>query len=105
MKSKSGPGKAYRKGMTFFDLMDMFPDEDTARAWFEGVVWGNERACGHCGSTRTSVVKSGKPMPYRCKDCRKHFSVEDGNRTGMFQLASTDVGACDLPVPDQPKER
>ena len=86
MATKAGPGKSYRKGMTMLDLMDMFPDEATARTWFEGVVWGDERACGHCGSVRTSVVKSGKPMPYRCKDCRKYFSVKTGTALACSNL-------------------
>ena len=30
------------------------------------------------GSTNTAVVKSRKPMPYRCRDCRGHFSVRKG---------------------------
>lgn len=86
MESDKGPGKAHRNGMTLLDLMNMFPNEATAREWFEGVVWGDERACGHCGSLRTSVVKSGKPMPYRCKDCRKHFSVKTGTALACSNL-------------------
>ena len=64
----------------------MFPDEQTAREWFESTVWGDERVCGHCGSVRTSVVKSGKPMPYRCKDCRKYFSVKTGTALACSNL-------------------
>ena len=33
------------------------------------------RFCPHCGSVRTVEVKNERPQPYRCKDCRKHFSV------------------------------
>ena len=53
-----------------FELMEIFPTEESVR-------WNGTRHCGHCGSTRT--VKSKHPtMPYRCKDCRKHFSVRTG---------------------------
>ena len=33
------PGKAHREGVTLVELMDMFPDEVTATAWFEDVIW------------------------------------------------------------------
>ena len=71
-------GKSDRVGLDVFALFDMFPDEATATKWFENVFWAKGRECGHCFSTRTSVNKSGKPMPYRCKDCRKFFSVRTG---------------------------
>jgi len=54
----------------------MFPDEESAVAWFESVRWKDGRFCPHCGSVRTAEAK--KPQPYRCKDCRKHFSCRTG---------------------------
>ena len=72
------PGKSHREGLTLIALMDMFPDEATATRWFESVVWGDGRCCGHCGSTRTSEVPNAKPMPYWCPDCRSYFSVRTG---------------------------
>ena len=74
----AAPGKSHRKGLTVVELMDMIPDESTAIRWFEGVVWGGERCCGHCGSTKTSEVPNAKPMPYWCSDCRSYFSVRTG---------------------------
>ena len=56
----------------------MFPDEAAATAWFEDVLWGGERDCGHCGGTNTREVPNAKPMPYWCTDCRSYFSVETG---------------------------
>ena len=72
------PGKAHREGITLVELMDMFPDEVTAAAWFESFFWGGERHCGHCGSTRTYNGDGGNGMPYRCGDCRGYFSVKTG---------------------------
>jgi len=72
------PGKAYRKGISLIELMDMFPDEQTAREWFESVVWGGQRCCGHCGGIKTREVPNAKPMPYWCTDCRSYFSVKTG---------------------------
>ena len=72
------PGRAHREGLSILDLNEMFPSEEAASAWFESVLWPNGRACGHCGSTRTSPVTSRKPMPYWCSDCREYFSVKTG---------------------------
>ena len=59
-------------------LLEMFPDEETATEWFERTLWKGERCCGHCGSVNTHDVPNRKPMPYRCRDCRKYFSVRTG---------------------------
>ena len=56
----------------------MFPDDDTARRWFEATRWADGRACPHCGGTRTNKVASRKPMDYHCPDCRHYFSVRTG---------------------------
>ena len=76
--ARKAPDKAHREGITVIELMDMVPDETTATAWFEDVLWGGERYCGHCGSTRTKEVPNAKPMPYWCTDCRSYFSVKTG---------------------------
>ena len=73
-----GPGKHFRTGITLMDLMEMFPDEESAVKWFESIQWGVDRCCGHCGSVSTKPVPSKKPMPYWCKDCRSYFSVRTG---------------------------
>ena len=40
--------------------------------------WPDGTACPHCGSVNVANVKSRKPLPFRCRDCRKHFSVKTG---------------------------
>ena len=75
--ARMAPGKAHRKGVSLVQLMNMFPDEATATAWFEDVIWGGERHCGKCGSLRTREA-SHKFMPYWCTDCRGYFSVRTG---------------------------
>ena len=76
--AKKAPGKAHREGITVVELMDMFPTEEAATAWFEDVIWQGHRHCGKCGSTRTKDVPNAKPMPYWCTDCRSYFSVRTG---------------------------
>ena len=76
--AKKGPGKAYRKGISVIELFDMFPDEESARTWFEEMRWDEGRDCPRCANQKTSATKSGKPMPYWCGKCRKYFSVKTG---------------------------
>ena len=78
MSDYNAPGRSDREGLTLIQLLDMFPTETAAIAWFEGIVWAGGRCCGHCGSVNTRVVASAKPMPYWCPDCRKYFSVRTG---------------------------
>ena len=62
-----------------FSLIDFFkqyPDEKAATAFFEGLRWADGVVCPHCGSIHISKCKGA--MPYRCKTCRKHFSVRVG---------------------------
>ncbi len=78
MSKPKAPGKSCRKGITLVELTRMFPDEASARAWFEGLRWEHGRRCGHCGSENTKEVPQEKPMPYWCTDCRRYFSVKTG---------------------------
>ena len=73
-----GPGKAQRQGLTVIELFKLFPDDSAAERWFEEQRWPDGRFCPDCGSTNTVPVASRKPMPYRCRDCRSHFSVRKG---------------------------
>jgi transposase-like protein len=64
--------------LSTFEFFHKFPDEEAARKFFEGRRWGCEPVCGHCGSVSVTECKDHKPMAYRCKDCRAHFSVRTG---------------------------
>ncbi len=76
MTTITGPGKAYRKGITLLDIINRFDTEEKAEAWFIEQRWPSGVACLHCGSLSISRIVNRKPMPFRCKDCRKHFSVK-----------------------------
>ena len=79
------PGKSDREGLTMVQLCDMFPDENSARDWFESHVWPDGRYCPQCGSTRTHDAGHNH-MPYRCSDCRGYFSVKTGTVMGNSHL-------------------
>ena len=77
--SKSGPGKHYRQGLNLIELIQKFPDEQSATKWIESIRWlDGKRECPACGSSKSYEVKGAKPMPYRCLKCKKYFSVRTG---------------------------
>ena len=65
----------------------MFPDDATAEAWFTDTRWPNGLLRPYCQSERVQSSTSHPTMPYRCRDCRKFFSV----RTGTV-MADTKLG-------------
>ncbi|PIW55629.1 MAG: IS1595 family transposase ISRhba1 [Sphingomonadales bacterium CG12_big_fil_rev_8_21_14_0_65_65_10] len=64
--------------VSLYQFFERFPNEEAARLYFEKNRWGDDPHCGHCGSLNVHECKNHKPMPYRCRDCRKHFSVRTG---------------------------
>ena len=72
----SGPGKAYRQGITLIEAVKKYGDEAAAEAWFVSRRWPDGVRCPFCESRAVSAVKNRKPMPFRCRSCRKRFSVK-----------------------------
>ena len=72
------PGKHYREGMSLVEVMRMFPDDAAAERWFTKVRWPDGAYCPHCGSVNVQDGTAHKTMPYRCRNCRKWFSVKTG---------------------------
>ena len=68
------------------ELFRLFPDDEAAEKWFESRRWPTGIYCPDCGSRRYSEVKNRNPMPYRCKDCRGHFSVRKGTAMQSSKL-------------------
>lgn len=75
------------KEMSVYGFFERFPTEEAAKSYIEQLRWRGSPVCLHCGSEVVYAVKNGKPQPYRCRSCRKHFSV----RTGTV-LAQAKVG-------------
>ncbi len=74
-------GKSYRKGLTLFDVIGMFPDEDTAKQWLSKVRWPDGPVCPHCHSDNVQSNIKHKSMMHRCRDCedRRMFSLKTGS--------------------------
>ncbi len=71
-------GKSYRKGITLIEAVRMFDDEDAVEEMFIEARWPNGVACPKCGSMNVQERPTRKPQPFRCRSCRKDFSVKTG---------------------------
>ena len=80
MASKKAPGRSTRKGISMIQATRMFPHDAAAEQWFIRVRWPHGPQCPHCGagSHRVQSGAKHKTMPFRCRDCRKRFSVRSG---------------------------
>lgn len=63
------------------DLTPIYSDDDAARAHLEAVHWPDGPICPHCGVVDEATKLEGKstrPGVYKCRACRKPFSVTVG---------------------------
>lgn len=59
-----------------FQLFEMFPDQETARAYLESRLWPEGPTCPVCGlGERITARKGGF---YRCNQCKEDFTVRTG---------------------------
>ena len=74
------PGKHYRDGISITKLFKMFPDNETARKWFESIIWPDGPKCPYCGSMNVQDNIKHKSMTHRCRDCKNkpRFSLKTG---------------------------
>lgn len=63
---------------SLYEFLHRFPDEAAAVVFFEDRRWHGSPVCPHCQSANVRRTKDAKPMPWRCRACRKHFSVRTG---------------------------
>ena len=82
------PGKSDRKGLSLIELTRMFPDDKAAEAWIEKNRWPNGVRCLRCDSGNIQENVKHPSANYRCRSCRKLFSV----RTGTV-LQNSNLGA------------
>ncbi len=76
---KKGPGRCDRRGISWIELFELFPDEEAAERWWIASRWPNGVACPSCGSLDIQTRRTKKPQPYRCRSCRYDFSPKTGS--------------------------
>ena len=76
--AKNAPGKHFRKGLSLIEAVQQFSDEQAVEAMFIKARWSDGIACPKCGSVNVQERPMRKPQPFRCRDCRKDFSVKTG---------------------------
>ena len=71
-----GPGKSYRNGISLLEAVERFREEADAEAWFIAQRWPDGVACPICGGKDVLTRDNPKPTRFRCRPCRKDFSVK-----------------------------
>src|SRR5689334_21363225 len=59
-----------------FQLFQMFPDQETARAYLEKRRWPNGPVCPICGLPERITTRADGY--YRCNQCKEDFTVRTG---------------------------
>lgn len=75
---RKAPGRYYRQGMTLVELFAKFPTDEAAEAWFAEIRWPDGPTCPHCEHDSVQHPTTHPTMPYRCRGCRRFFSVRTG---------------------------
>jgi transposase-like protein len=65
------------KVLSTYELMQKFPNEQSAIDYLAGILWRDGVLCGYCKSKNVKERK-GKPNFYHCNDCKKDFSIRVG---------------------------
>ena len=71
---------------SLLQMIDTLHTEEDCRVYLENVRWNGEPVCPHCGSISAEhykLTQNGEFKGlYKCKDCRKRFTVRQGT---MFE--------------------
>ena len=61
-----------------YQLFQQYPDAEAARQYFEGRRWPTGVTCPFCDDDRITVRGGTRRGYYRCRACRKEFTVRTG---------------------------
>lgn len=76
---QQAPGKAFRKGVTIISLLQEFSTDEAAEAWLAKQRWPHRITCPTCGHGNIQEGTTHPKMSYRCRGCKKFFSVKTGS--------------------------
>jgi len=65
-----------RSTISTFQLFEMFPDQDSARVYLEGLLWPQGPRCPVCVTSDKITARKGGY--YRCRQCQEDFTVRTG---------------------------
>ena len=104
---RKAPGKFWRQGLSFLDITRMFPDDETAEAWFADQRWNGQPECPVCHTFNVQSNCKHPTMPYRCRDkkCGKKLSVKTGTIMEGSKLGYQTWGRRDLLTHDEYRGR
>ena len=73
-----------RSTISAYQIFKLYPDEETARAYFEARRWPTGAVCPECDEgQRITTRKNGF---YRCNACKKDFTVRTGTIFGRSHI-------------------
>jgi len=70
-----------RSTISTFQLFKLYPDEESARKYFEGLLWKNGPVCPTCGKSDRLTARK-RPGNHRCNACKFDFSIRTGTIFG-----------------------
>ncbi len=64
------------KTISILELLNMFSSDQKAVDWLEGIRWGENPVCAHCGCIDNINESKSKKFTYWCCNCHKQFTVK-----------------------------
>lgn len=64
-----------KQHLSIIEASRMFADERKSEAYFVKQRWPSGMRCPRCQSSNVYECIRRKPMPYRCRNCQRYFSV------------------------------
>ena len=65
-----------RSTLPLSEALKLFTDESATEAMFIKARWPDGVLCPFCNSRNIATRANRKPSPFRCRDCRRDFSVK-----------------------------
>ena len=73
-----GPGRYWREKLDLIDFFDTIPSEEAAEEFLGSLIWPDGPRCPRCGGDKVYEPGGKAPMKYRCRPCRRYFSLRSG---------------------------